>query len=79
MTTPRVSVPPPRVALTPPEAAGAIGVGLTTFREQIQPDLKVVRRGRVVLIGIAELERFMVENAEPVLSNGSADRGRAEA
>lgn len=35
--------PVPRIGLTRAEAAEALGVGLTTFKTQIQPDLKVWR------------------------------------
>lgn len=41
---PEVSIP--RIALTPPEAAAALGVGSTFFDEQIAPELKLIRRGR---------------------------------
>jgi hypothetical protein len=54
----------PRVALTPPEAAAALGVGLTFFDESIAPDLRCVRRGRKRLYGVADLERWFAESAE---------------
>jgi excisionase family DNA binding protein len=57
----------PRTALTRQEAAESLGVGLTTFKTEIQPDLRIVRRGRVRLIPVAELERWLDENAERVI------------
>jgi excisionase family DNA binding protein len=57
----------PRTALTRREAAQSLGVGLTTFKEQVQPDLRIVRRGKVRLIPVAELERWLEENAERVI------------
>jgi excisionase family DNA binding protein len=57
----------PRLALTREEAAQALGVGLTTFKTKVQPQLRIVRRGKVRLIPIAELERWLQENAEVVL------------
>jgi hypothetical protein len=54
----------PRVALTPPEAAAALGVGPTFFDSEIAPELRVIRRGRKRLIPVAELERWTVQNAE---------------
>jgi hypothetical protein len=38
----------PRTALTRTEAAESLGVGLTTFKQQIQPELRLVRRGRLL-------------------------------
>jgi integrase len=54
----------PRTALTRREAAESLGVGLTTLKEQMQPDLRIVRRGKFRLIPVAELERWLEENAE---------------
>jgi hypothetical protein len=54
----------PRIALTRREAAAALGVGLTTFKQQVQPQLRIVRRGKVRLIPVGELERWVEENAE---------------
>ncbi len=61
--------PVPRVALTREEAAQSLGVGLTTFKTQVQPDLRMVRRGKVRLISVAELERWLDANAEKVLED----------
>jgi excisionase family DNA binding protein len=60
----KLSAPIPRVALTPPEAAAAVGVGEDFFTERIRPELGVVRRGRKVLVPVAELERWIRENSE---------------
>lgn len=58
-----VEAPVPRVALTPPEAAAAVGVGVTFFDAEIRPHLRVIRRGRKVLIPVAELERWVEANS----------------
>lgn len=71
MTPPRIKVAPPRIALTPDEAAAALGVGRTTFDNEIRPTLKVTRVGRVVLIPVVELERWAIESAEPVLKDAA--------
>ena len=60
--------PIPRFAVTPPEAAAAIGVGPDFFNEVIRPEIRLIRRGRKVLIPIAELERWVSDNAERVLA-----------
>lgn len=54
----------PRIALTPSEAAAAIGVGPDFFDAQVAPELRLIRRGRKRLIPITELERWTAENAE---------------
>jgi len=57
----------PRIALTPPEAAAAIGVGPDFFDANVAPELRLVRRGRKRLIPVSELERWTAENAEQAL------------
>jgi hypothetical protein len=57
----------PRIALTPPEAAAAIGVGPDFFDANVAPELRLVRRGRKRLVPVSELERWMTENAEQAL------------
>jgi excisionase family DNA binding protein len=56
-----------RYALTRTEAARSIGMGLTTFENYVQPDLRVIRVGRKVLIPAEELRRWVRDNAERVL------------
>jgi hypothetical protein len=57
----------PRIALTPPEAAAAIGVGPDFFDANVAPDLRVIHRGRKRLIPVSELERWTAENASRTL------------
>jgi hypothetical protein len=57
----------PRIALTPPEAAAAIGVGPDFFDANVAPELRLVRRGRKRLVPVSELERWTAENAERTL------------
>ena len=54
----------PRIALTPPEAAAAIGVGPDFFEENVAPELRLIRRGRKRLVPVVELERWISENSE---------------
>lgn len=56
----------PRIALTPSEAAAAIGVGPDFFDANVAPELRLVRRGRKRLVPVSELERWTVENASRV-------------
>jgi hypothetical protein len=60
----KLAAPIPRVALTPPEAAAAVGVGPDFFKDNIAPHLRQIRIGKKRLIPVAELERFADENAE---------------
>ncbi len=69
----KLSTPIPRLALTPSEAAAAIGVGEDFFSEHVRPELQLIRRGRKVLVPVAELERWMAANAEE--SVGARVRG----
>jgi excisionase family DNA binding protein len=69
MPQPRMTRHVPRLALTREEAAEALGIGLTTFKQQVQPHLRIVRRGKVRMIPVVELERWLEENAEAVLDD----------
>lgn len=53
----------PRIALTPPEAAAAIGVGPDFFEENVAPELRLIRRGRKRLVPVTELERWVAQMA----------------
>ena len=58
----------PRFALTPPEAAAAIGVGEDFFTEHVRPEVRLVRRGRKVLIPTTEIERWLDQAAERTIT-----------
>jgi hypothetical protein len=58
----------PRIALTPPEAAAAIGVGPDFFEAYVAPQLRLVRRGRKRLVPVSELERWVAESASRPVS-----------
>lgn len=63
----RVLAPIPRLALKREEAAESLGMSLRSFEEHVQPTLRLVRLGRMRLVPIAELERWLADNAETVL------------
>jgi excisionase family DNA binding protein len=69
MSIPRRSIATivPRIALTPPEAAAALGCGETYFNELVRPELRVIRRGRKVLIPVVELQRWAADNMEELM------------
>jgi excisionase family DNA binding protein len=49
----------PRLALSPDEAAALLGVSRDYLDEHILPELRIIRRGRRILIALAELERWL--------------------
>lgn len=58
------TAPIPRLALTREEAAAAIGMKIDSFERHVQPTIRMVRRGKLRLVPVAELERWLAENAE---------------
>jgi len=60
-----------RLSLRPAEAAEALGCSLDFFEEHVRPEIRVVRRGRLVLIPVRELERFLDRNAALTLPGES--------
>src|SRR5579862_9848591 len=56
----------PRLTYTPEEACQVLGVSRAFFYERIRPELRVIRRGKLVLIPVRELERWLSESAERV-------------
>ena len=55
--------PIPRLALTRAEAATALGMSLDSFERHVQPTIRLVRLGRMRLVPIRELDRWLDENA----------------
>jgi hypothetical protein len=62
--------PVPRTALKREEAALSLGMGLDSFERYVQPYIRLLRRGKLRLVPVAELERFLRENAESTLPEG---------
>jgi excisionase family DNA binding protein len=50
--------------VTRAEAARALGVSINSFERHVQPELRIVRRGKLRLIPISEIERWLEENAQ---------------
>jgi hypothetical protein len=44
----------------------SLGMSLDSFERHVQPELRLIRRGKLRLVPIAELERWADENAESV-------------
>lgn len=61
----------PRLALSPDEAAGVLGVSRDYLDEHVMAELRIVRRGRRILIALSELERWLDRAA----ARGTVARG----
>jgi hypothetical protein len=59
----RPLAPVPRYTLTRREAAASLGISINHFERRVQPELKVVISGQLILIPAAELERWVQRNA----------------
>jgi len=59
----------PRLALTKAEAAASLGLSVDSFERHVQPELRLVRRGRLVLVPAAELSRWLERNAALTLAS----------
>jgi hypothetical protein len=68
----RLQSPIPRLALRTGEAAFACGCSEDYFAEHIAPELKFVRRGRLKLVAVSELQRWLDENAEHLFEGRAA-------
>jgi hypothetical protein len=58
-----------RLALTRAEAAAAIGMSVDSFERYVQPDLRLVRAGRLRLVAVSELEKWLDRNAARTLED----------
>ena len=55
--------PVPRRALTREQAAAALGMSLDSFERHVQPTIRMVRLGRMRLVPVSELDRWLDANA----------------
>lgn len=57
----------PTLALSPDDAAAALGCSRDFLDEHIGPELRWVRRGRRKFVSVAELERWLEKSAARTL------------
>jgi AraC-like DNA-binding protein len=57
----------PRLALTREETAASLGMSVSHFERHVQPAMRVVRSGQIVLVPVSEVERWLQRNAHLVL------------
>jgi len=72
MTASKIEAPVPRFALVLPEAAASLGMSPSSFTRYVKPHVRMIRRGKLVLVPVQELEAWVAANAEHVLD--TADR-----
>ena len=58
-----MSEKPTRLALTRAEAAASLGISVDSFERFVQSEIRLVRRGRLRLVPVRELERWLDHNA----------------
>jgi hypothetical protein len=63
----RPIAPVPRFTLTRREAAASLGMSLNHFERKVQPELKLVLCGQLVLVPVAELEQWIQRRARQVV------------
>ena len=73
-TSERFGQPSLRLALSKPDAAKALDISVNSFERHVQPELRVVRRGKLRLFPVAELERWLRENSERVFEDADERR-----
>jgi hypothetical protein len=61
--TKAAKVPAPRLALSPVEAADALGCSRDFFDEHVLPELRVVRRSKLIFVPIAELQAWLARES----------------
>lgn len=71
MSAAKVRVPIPPVALALPEAAAALSMSPSSFERNVKHEVRLIRRGSLVLVPVRELERWADENAERTLEAGT--------
>ena len=57
----------PRIALTREEAAESLGISVDSFERYVQPHVRIIRRGKLRLVPVTELERWTDEEASYAL------------
>jgi excisionase family DNA binding protein len=60
-----------RLALSRSEAAEALGISLDSFERYVQGELRLIRRGRLRLVPVSELTKWLDSNAARTLEDGS--------
>lgn len=62
------------IAVSRERAAIALGMKLTSFETYVQPHVRMIRKGKLRLVPVTELERWAGENAEFTLRDTGGRR-----
>src|SRR4051812_42930230 len=60
--------PVPRLGVTREEAAASLSMSLDSFERHVQPSLRMVRVGRMRIVPISEIQRWLDANAEATIA-----------
>ena len=66
MSAPKPKTPAPAIALSIENACAALDVSWDFWREHIEPQVRVIRVGRLKRVAVRELERWASEHGERV-------------
>ena len=69
MTDRPVTAPVPRIVLTREEAAASLGMSLDSFERYVQPNIRMIREGRLRLVPVSELQRWAEQSATRTLAS----------
>ena len=62
----------PRLALRVEEAAAALGVSDDFYRDHVAAELRTVRKGRLRLVAVTEIQRWLDANGEVLFDDRQA-------
>jgi hypothetical protein len=60
-----ISTPP--IAVTREKAAEMVGMSVDSFERYVQPEIRLIRKGKLRLVPVDELRRWCEANAERTL------------
>jgi excisionase family DNA binding protein len=63
-----LTAPVPRITLTRDEAAAALGMSLDSFERYVQPNIRIIREGKLRLVPVSELQRWAEQAATRTLA-----------
>jgi excisionase family DNA binding protein len=67
-----------RITFSKREAADALGVSVDFFEQHVMSELRVIRRGRLVLVPVDELRRWVEKNAALTVTRRRASEPSTE-
>jgi hypothetical protein len=62
----KVDVAPPALGLTVEKACAALGIGYDFWRDHVEHEIRIVRRGKRKIVPVSELQKWLDKNAEAI-------------